>query len=275
MGSSVGRWALAKGASLPLVVTRTPLSRERAERLGRPRTVSFGDFARWLRSADGSEAIDCLLLTTSDSALGPLAGQWAQALADRALESTDIAPPVPVVLHAAGSLDAEILAPLRPAGVAVGSLHPLRAFAEVLEEPESRGFYALDGDEAACTVGRRLVSAWDGIGFELAGERRLIYHLAASLAAGGVVTVLAAVARLMAAAELPDELLEGYLRLLRGAVAPVSRPADAAPSITGPAARGDAETLAAHLRALRATAPDLEPLVTELWRATERLSRRR
>ena len=81
-------------------------------------------------------------------------------------------------------------------------------------------------------------------------------------------TVLAAVARLMQSADLPDELLDGYLRLLRGAVAPVTRPADAAPSITGPAARGDAETLAAHLQALRAVAPELEPLVAELWRAT-------
>ena len=60
--------------------------------------------------------LDLLLLAVPDGALAALAA----SLADR--------PQAAVAVHTYGGRGAEILAPLRRAGSALGSLHPLRAF---------------------------------------------------------------------------------------------------------------------------------------------------
>src|SRR5687768_17323321 len=82
---------------------------------------------------------DLLLIAVSDPALPEVAAILAQR------------PQAAVALHTSGCLDASVLAPLREAGSAVGSLHPLKAFPRPLPAPaEARGvFFAVDGDPPA------------------------------------------------------------------------------------------------------------------------------
>lgn len=268
VGRSLARWGSLAGAEPALIISRSG----RLDASVDPVLASCPQ-ASYDEPYDDLQQppLDLVFLTVADGALASVAEHWAKALAAGTGESHR-PPPFATVLHSSGSLDAEVLAPLRSAGIAVGSLHPLRAFTDVVEAPGPRPFFAIDGDPVACRLARRLVAAWSGTCCELAADRRVVYHLAASLAAGGVVTVLSAVAQLMRDAELPEDLLEGYLRLLRGAVdtATAGGPGDVASAITGPAARGDVATLRRHLAALRSTSPDLEPLVRSLWNETRR-----
>ncbi|MBZ0102344.1 MAG: DUF2520 domain-containing protein, partial [Thermoanaerobaculia bacterium] len=103
-----------------------------------------------------------------------------------------------VALHVAGALGAGVLAPLAATGIAVGTFHPLRAFPAVEPDPAAAAgcFFALDGDPRARSLGRRLAEALGGESAVVPEEARTIYHLAATLAAGGVATVLAAAADL-------------------------------------------------------------------------------
>ncbi len=218
---------------------------------------------------------DLLLLTVPDAALPAVAA----ALAGR--------PQAPVVLHTAGGLAAEALAPLRHAGEgaggrgeggsAIGTFHPLKAFPRPLLDPtESRGvFFALDGDAAAISLGERLAGALGGEAAAVSAPARPLYHLAASLAAGGVTTLLAAAADLAGRLDLPPAVARGYLELARGAVAAAIAEGDAAAALTGPVARGDAATLERHLAALAGAAPEKLPLARALARETLRQVERR
>lgn len=249
VGESLATWLVARGARCEQVAGRpgSPSTARVALALGaRPAGI-----ATW----DGAE-VDLLLLAVPDGELESV----SRRLAGHA--------PARVALHAAGALPATVLAALRPAGTAIGTFHPLRAFPHAEQDPEAaRGcFFALDGDPQARTLGRRLAEALGGTSAVIPSESRRIYHLAATLAAGGVATVLAAATDLGRAAALPEAALRGYLHLAEGAVAAAGAASHPAEAITGPAARGDLAAVEDQLATLGATTPHLVPLVVALAR---------
>lgn len=214
---------------------------------------------------------DLLLIAVPDPVLPEVAAELARGRRGQAA----------VVLHTSGSQDAAVLAPLREAGSAIGSLHPLKAFPRPLPDPgEARGvFFAVDGDPAAVALAHRLATAWGGTSAEVAPAARPLYHLLASVAAGGVVTLLSAVEELAGRLGLPPAVVGGYLELARGAVAAAAE-AHAAGSpvpaaLTGPVARGDSVTVARQLTMLEETASgpggrDTLDLIVRLARETRR-----
>lgn len=256
VGSSLARWACARGARLAAVTVHR--RRRPAESLARELGAAPPTPVAELSSA----GCDLLLVAVSDPALDAV----AQRLAAR--------PQAPVALHTAGARGASALAPLRAGGSQVGTLHPLKAFPRPLPDPTAaRGvLFALDGDPAAVELGRRLATAWGGVPRTVPEEVRDLYHLAATLAAGGAVTLLAAAERVAAAAGLPADVLPGYLELARGAVQAAGDELAASGSftgaITGPAARGDAATVERQLAALAARRPGLADLAAVLARET-------
>jgi predicted short-subunit dehydrogenase-like oxidoreductase (DUF2520 family) len=256
VGSSLARWAVAAGAELVAVAGRPP---------GPPGEMAWPDGPRRVDLAGlATQGQDLLLIAVPDDALPAVAAQLARR------------PQAQVALHTSGSLDASVLAPLRQARTSTGSLHPLKAFPQPLPDPaEARGvFFAVDGGPAARALGLRLAAAWDGVAAEVHPESRPLYHFAATLAAGGVTTLLAAAAEIAGGLGLPEEVTRGYLELARGSLAAAARTLDAgrplAEAITGPAARGDRETLRRHLDALRLHAPEKLPLAMFLLRETLR-----
>lgn len=203
---------------------------------------------------------DLLLIAVPD----PVLQEVAAVLARR--------PQATVILHTSGSLDASALDPVRERGSSVGSLHPLKAFPRPLEELEqAKGvFFALDGDSPAQVFAQRLVTAWGGTSAEVAPDARALYHFAATLAAGGVVTLLAVGEDLARRLGLPEAVVHGYLELCRGAVARAFETGSPVTALTGPAARGDLTTVARHLDSLRQLAPEKLPLAVLLARETLR-----
>jgi predicted short-subunit dehydrogenase-like oxidoreductase (DUF2520 family) len=247
VGSSLARWAVAAGAELAAVAGRQP---GQAAWPGGPPCAAPEDLA--------TAGEDLLLVAVSDGALREIAAGLARR------------PQARVVLHTSGSLDASALGELRAAGSATGSLHPLKAFPRPLPDPaEARGtFFAVDGDPEAQALAFRLAAAWEGVAAEVPAAARPLYHFAATLAAGGVVTLLAVAAEIAGRLGLPPEVARGYLELARGALGAaretldVGEPLGAA--ITGPAARGDRATLERHLEALRRLAPEKLDLAVAL-----------
>ncbi len=217
---------------------------------------------------------DLLLIAVPDPVLKDVAAELARR------------PQAAVVLHTSGSLDGSAIDPLRSAvdplrralppvkgsGSAVGSLHPLKAFPRPLPDPaEARGvFFAVDGDPEARALAHRIAAAWGGTSAEVSPEVRPLYHFAATLAAGGAVTILALAEDLARRLSLPEAAVRGYIELCRGAVARAVETGDPVAALTGPAARGDRATVARHLEALAGLAPDKLPLVVLLARETLR-----
>lgn len=256
VGSSLARWAVAVGAELVEIASRHP---GRAAWSDGPRLVDLDALAT------GGQ--DLLLIAVGDPAVREVAARLASR------------PQARIALHTSGSLDASALAPLRAAGSRTGSLHPLKAFPQPLPDPaEARGiFFAVDGDAEAQELAFRLAAAWGAAAAEVPADARPLYHFAATLAAGGVTTLLAAAAEIAGKLGLPDEVTRGYLELARGALAGAEHALDEGhplgSAITGPAARGDQATLERHFEALRALAPEKLALAEALVRETQRQAR--
>jgi predicted short-subunit dehydrogenase-like oxidoreductase (DUF2520 family) len=215
-------------------------------------------FANWLRAAgarvvavgrDGVHGLDssasaALLVTVPDGALAEVAA----LLASRRQ--------APVALHAAGARDASALAALRAGGTAVGSLHPLCAFAAVRDAPPPGLVFGIDGDRAAVAMARRLAGACRGTAVEIPEAARPLYHFGATLAAGGSTALLGLAIELAADLGLPPAIGAGYRDLAAGAIAALD-PRDPAHAITGPVARGDVDLVERQLGAVGARRPEL------------------
>jgi predicted short-subunit dehydrogenase-like oxidoreductase (DUF2520 family) len=147
------------------------------------------------------------------------------------------------IVHTSGLLDASALAPAMAAGTQAGSFHPLVAFADTERAVAAlRGAtIAIEGDDQLAALLARMADALGGVPVRLAAGAKAAYHAAAVLAAGGFVA-------LAVYGPLIEQTL-GNARALGIAAA-----------LTGPATRGDAGTLEAHLAALRTHAPGVVAL---------------
>ncbi|HEU0079970.1 MAG TPA: DUF2520 domain-containing protein, partial [Longimicrobiaceae bacterium] len=172
------------------------------------------------------------------------------AVAER-LANLPLPPEIPV-LHLSGSLGMEALAMPARAGHPVGGLHPLCAVADPVEGADRlRGAtFGVEGEGAARALAERIVRAAGGTTLELPPGSRTAYHASAVFASNYVVALLAVAERLMESAGIPAELARPALAgLAAGAVENVRDDGPAA-ALTGPVARGDAETVARHLARL-------------------------
>jgi predicted short-subunit dehydrogenase-like oxidoreductase (DUF2520 family) len=193
-----------------------------------------------------ASGVDLVVIATPDAAIAGVAA------AVDPIAST-------VVMHLAGSLGLDVLAP-HPRRA---SLHPLVAIptAETgAARLTSGAWFAVAGDalaaELAGLLGGTAISVDDG--------HRAAYHAAACIASNHLVALLGQAERVAAAAGVP---LEAYLDLVRSTVDNVAALGPAA-ALTGPVARGDHATVARHLAAL----PDDErPAYEALAEAARRL----
>jgi len=175
-----------------------------------------------------------------------------QAIAEVAAEVE----PGPWVAHVSGATP---LAALEPHRRRFG-VHPLQTFTR------ARGPEQLDGAWAAVTSESeeaRRAGFWlaETLGlrpFELADEVRPLYHAGAAIASNYLVTLHQVAAELFRAAGAPSEALVPLMR----------RTIDNGFELTGPIARGDWAVVEAHLAALQAEHPELEPMYRVLAEAT-------
>lgn len=220
--------------------------------------TELADSAVEVRSQDEGRVLagDVLVLAVPDDAIEAVAA----ALAPRAA--------CPFAFHLSGALSARALAPLSPTA-SVGSLHPLRAFSGVRDESWKDAFVAVEGEEGAVAAGSRLCRQMGARPRRLAAAGKPLYHCAATLAAGGVASLLSLAARVWEEAGLQEE--EGRIELARLAVsaAEAASRLPFAEALTGPVARRDVETVRLHRDALSGH-PDLARLYGNLAAETLR-----
>ena len=184
-----------------------------------------------------------LILAVPDSALAEVAYD---------LSRPGEAPPGCVALHLAGALTTEALAPLHSVGYPVGSLHPLQAIADPWHSGDRLigAAYALAGEPAAITAARRLVNALEGIPLVIPPQMRPLYHASAVVASNYLIGLLAFSVRLMMETGVSEsDAIEALIPLMRGTLENLDH-LGVAHALTGPIARGDADTVRLHLTRL-------------------------
>lgn len=197
-------------------------------------------------------ATDLLLLAVPDDALA------------RVVAGLGRLRPEQVLAHTAGSHGLDVL---RQAGGRPLALHPAMTFTgrpDDLARLPGIG-YGVTAPADLRRFATRLVADLGGAVEWVAEADRRLYHAALAHGANHLVTLVneAAEALRQAGVRDPQRLLAP---LLRAALDNALRLGDAA--LTGPVARGDAGTIADHLRALASTVPESVPAYRALARRT-------
>mgnify|MGYP001813455053 CR=1 FL=1 len=205
-------------------------------------------------------AVDLVIVAVSDAAIEEVAGQVAPIARTAAAGA----------VHLSGAVSVEALEPFAEQGLSIGSLHPL----QTMPTPD-RGARALAGAWMAVTAHEplrtelnRFAISLGGIPFDLADSDRTAYHAAAAAAANVPIASLVIAERLMTATGVPFDAVRPLVDAI------VENAFDAGPiaSLTGPIARGDTDTVAAQIEAVRATAPDLADAFEAMMEATARVA---
>jgi predicted short-subunit dehydrogenase-like oxidoreductase (DUF2520 family) len=199
-----------------------------------------------LPSQEVAVQAELLLITVPDDALEQLAA---------GLVSTGGIRQGKVVVHTSGRYGIGVLEPVLKAGALPLALHPVMTFTgtDVDLARLSGCSFGVTAPEQFRPMAETLVVEMGGEPEWIAEERRPLYHAALASGANHLVTLVAQAADLLRASGVahPNHMLAP---LLSAALDNALRSGDAA--LTGPVARGDAGTVAAHLAELGRVAPD-------------------
>jgi len=176
--------------------------------------------------------------------------------------------PGQVVAHTSGAHGIGVLAPAVARGARPLAIHPAMTFTgrpEDLERLRKGIPFGVTAPPDVRPLAETLVRDLGGTPEWIAEERRTLYHAALAHGANHLVTLVnEALDRLRDAGVVhPEKVLDP---LLHAALDNALRLGDAA--LTGPVSRGDAGTVAGHLAALEATAPESVPAYRALARRT-------
>jgi predicted short-subunit dehydrogenase-like oxidoreductase (DUF2520 family) len=266
LGGAIGR-LLARAEYR--VVTVTGLTRRSASAAAR--FVGAGEPLTDVgRAAAGA---DVVLITTPDRDI--------RAACERVARGGGLRPGA-LVLHASGAGTRELLDSAREAGALRAVIHPLQSVPSreqgIVNLPGS--YFRIEADRGALRRVRALVRALGGRELALPRwtsdpESAALYHAGAVAASNYLVTLLDfAVRHLQALGADRLQALQALLPLVRGTLGNVER-LGIPGALTGPIARGDVQTVAGHVAALRQRAPELLDLYRVLARQTIPLARER
>jgi len=203
-------------------------------------------------------AADLVLLTVPDDVLGPLV---------RGLAATGVPVGGRMLAHTSGRHGLAVLQPATDLGALPLALHPVMTFTGRADDADRlTGIcFGVTAPEVLRPAAEVLVMEMGGEPVAIAEADRDLYHAALAGAANHLVTQVVQAEDLLRLAGVgqPARMLGP---LLSAALDNALRLGDAA--LTGPVARGDAETVAGHVQALRAYAPEALPAYLALARLT-------
>ncbi len=216
---------------------------------------------------DVADACDLVFITTPDGAIADVAGsvRWRSGQG---------------VAHCCGAASVELLASAAASGAAVGAMHPFQTFAG-LSEPADAASRLTGVTFAVAATGwledylPRLAGTLGGRAISISDDMRPLYHASAVLGCGQVTALLDAAISLWSELGLsPEEGTQAAIPLARATIEAIAN-AGTEGAVTGPAVRGDAATVRAHMDALARHAPHLVPLYRQLTLASLPLARSR
>jgi predicted short-subunit dehydrogenase-like oxidoreductase (DUF2520 family) len=199
---------------------------------------------------------DIVFITVPDDAIG----RMARLLAEKTRLAAGPRARVPkspwrgkIVFHTSGAVSSEALAPLRAAGAACASFHPVQTFPRKDLAPSvfKGATIDLEGDPRAVHTGAALARMLGARPIVLRTEDKALFHAAGGIASNLFIPLFDAACRLLGEAGISDrDAVRILLPLAEGTLQSVKR-LDRASALTGPISRGDVETVRRHLDALR------------------------
>ena len=194
------------------------------------------------------DAAELVFLTTSDGAIGPVAGalRWRDGQA---------------AVHCSGALTLEPLAAARKQGALVGSWHPFQTFGAGGTATTLAGVtFGIEAGAGLYDTLAELARRVGGAALPVPAEARVLYHAASVMSCGYLTTLLHEAEALWKRAGLPPEAAGAAIGVLAETTLANLRRAGAGAALSGPTSRGDEATVRLHLDAVAERAPELLPL---------------
>lgn len=256
VGTALALRLADRGYSVRAVLSRTSdAARALADRVG----AAVGTDAAAALPAD----VRLVLLCVPDDAIAEVAGRLAAL--DHPWAQT-------VVGHTSGARTSAVLAPLAEQGAATVSFHPLQTFAPGTGPAAFDDIVvAVEGGEEAVVAGTGLARRLGAHPAVLSAADKACYHCAAALASNGLVALMSVVQEILGAAGVEGEASALMAPLVEQTWANLKTGSPEG-VLTGPIARGDRETVLAHLDALEEETPHLVPLYAALSTEMARLA---
>jgi len=256
VGTALGYLLRSAGYKIVAVADRLPENLRRGVTYTGGRT--FSDVA------EAASLASCILIATTDDDIAPVCEDITRRGAVTAGKK---------VIHLSGAGGLDLLDAARQAGAFVASIHPLQSFATVEGAIKSipGSTFGITADAALKEWSVCLVRDLGGHPFFVAEEDKPLYHAAACLASNYLTTLMYAVEQIYLSLGIGEkEALQAFWPLVQGTLTNIET-SGAVQALTGPIARGDAETIARHLAAFREKLPQLLPLYCVLGLQTVEL----
>jgi len=208
-------------------------------------------------SAEAAQAAEVVFITTPDDVIAAAGALIAESNGYRYGAA---------VLHCSGALPSTILAPAKGTGAFIGSMHPLQSFAAARTDinPFKGINMAVEGDEPAVAHASQLAADLGAQVHTIKTAGKTLYHASAVAASNYLVTVMDLALKMLQAAgieasagfKILKPLIDGTLNNIEKIGIPEA--------LTGPIARGDVDTVAAHIEHISAQVPELKALYCSL-----------
>jgi predicted short-subunit dehydrogenase-like oxidoreductase (DUF2520 family) len=208
------------------------------------------------------DRIDLLLITPPDDAITAC----ATSLASRAPDLTGV-----TACHCSGSLSAQLLGPLQSLGAEIGSVHPIKSFADpaIAADTFAGTYCAVEGPDELGELFRSI----GAIPFPIASETKALYHAAIVFACNYLYTLEHIGLDVLREIGVPETItLDALAPLMHETVANGLKLGPAA-ALTGPIARGDEGVVAKHLAAITDRLPRHRDVYIALAEATSAMAR--
>lgn len=180
-----------------------------------------------------------------------------------------------VVAHCSGTLDSEILASAKQhSGALICSMHPLNTFPthkaaiDTLDNPQHNTYLYTEGDQKALDICDPLFSDLGFNSVRISRDAKPLYHAACVFASNYLVSLIDASLATAEAAGIDREQFTRSIMPLAQATLSNIEQIGSVGALSGPIARGDADTVATHIEMLSNLDPSLHASYLNLGRRT-------
>ncbi|MEO1856927.1 MAG: DUF2520 domain-containing protein [Rubritalea sp.] len=239
LGQSLARlWHDSDLVNIGAVLNRSLKSSETAiEHIGGGSTAS---------DLESMPIADLWMITTSDA---EIKGVTEKLAASGQLNDASI------VFHCSGLLSSSVLETVVPTGAHVASVHPVMSFAQALSDLDSfAGTYCgCEGDSDALAILSPLFEKIGGTCFTLHAEQKALYHTATALCCNQLTALTEASVQLFEKAGIDRSTASQMMQPLMQTTLTNIFQKGTTNALTGPIARGDHNSVSAHIDALQTT----------------------
>lgn len=180
------------------------------------------------------------------------------------------------IVHCSGTESSRVLSPLQKKGAKIAAFHPVQTFTPDSKSEDFKSIYFdLEGDEESKILLKEIAKVLGSHWVDISIDSKKYLHAGAVMASNYLLAVLDTAAEIAKMGEIKkSEAQKIFLPLAHKSIENAVAANNLSEPISGPVARGDTSTIAAHIKLLRQN-PEILRLYKELGMKTIKLAEKK